>query len=255
MSPRSSSGWLAAGWATRPKRLPNSRIPTVSTVTGMALRNREPLVEERNLGVVKVYREDIAEVLTLLSKVSDDVQVQADGLEVLSLDQLDEYEGELIDELQVATRPAGITVTLSRSRARVVALEPDTLRLGVVSQLVKLSRPWRRRWRSTYFPLRLLRYSSILALLALAVGGALMRSYAPDGPVVLAVAVAGATVLLVMAMLLAYLVAGTSRTATVFKSSRPTTPSFARRNRDGIVIASMSTVVGSVIGFALGKLS
>lgn len=239
----------------------------------MTLRQTRLRSEPHDLGSLRLYREDLVAIATAVAEIGE-LRIQASEQPVANRRGSYEFEAtspedfsgmpDQLAEVVIAARRTsppggGISVTLSRSRARADLVGPDTLMSGVLVRITQICELRRRRLRS-------LRSSSETSTLPVIVS-----------PVIVAV------VLLLIAILsggtggtlkwsssdtIITAVGGTLALATAgwpLLASRPLVkiinapiaerPTYWRRTRDSWTIGIVTAVFGTVLGFILGKIT
>jgi hypothetical protein len=96
------------------------------------LERRRPLVERTNFGIVRVYLDDIQEILSALKETSHEVRIQADDFAATEPQDLLDISSDTIDELTIVGTQPNVTITLSVNTATLEATDADMPTLGAV---------------------------------------------------------------------------------------------------------------------------
>jgi hypothetical protein len=220
----------------------------------MALRKLGPEVTRRDLGPVRMWRDDIAEMVAVFREAipQGDVDIEVDGYKVDEIEDLAELKVPNIEVLTVEDRSEKVALELSTSRCLIKAYDPDLATRGMIAELAQIAERCRRR----YVGLRILS-SGFFGLVNLCIFFLL-------GVALKAIPVTGEW--LNRALLLGSFGAVVSITAYVlvrtrivvlpksilFTGARAEAPTFWMRKRDDIWLTVIASLVSLILGGFLG---
>lgn len=212
----------------------------------MPLRPIHPPSTRRSLGLIQVWRDDLAEIVEVMRRVAPDLHLEIDNYELDDVDDLAELEEETINSFTATSRRSRIQLRLSRDGAFIDAEDPDMDIRHMIHAVVHLSQR-RRRWVS-YQPIRAApAISMFLSLIAVAV--TLTTEYLQT---------AGVWTFLIACMVLS----ATSFAAVKYSCSRTAVMStrlfsakapWLVRNRDNLVANLLVATASLLIGFVVPK--
>src|SRR5262245_36226967 len=90
---------------------------------------------------VRVWRDDLAKIISLIEQVNPKYTITADDFELESLDDLDDLERPQLSRFSIKTTAAPeIEFTLSPEGSFIAATNPDVTATGVVTQIDRVMR-------------------------------------------------------------------------------------------------------------------
>jgi hypothetical protein len=221
------------------------------------LKRRGPLVERINLGIVRVYLDDIQEIFSILKELTNDVRIQADDFVATEPQDLLDMSSDTINELTIVATQPSVTVTLSGKTATLEATDADMATLGAVKRIEERMRHRRRPLKRLLWnkdqPPALVGFTLILGVAALVLAVLAVADPTPANPpppntttigIELAI---GTWVAAVLATTLSVILTA-RRQAIVIPRTQKDAPPFWERNRDEIVINAIFTAIGGVLG-------
>jgi hypothetical protein len=195
---------------------------------------------------VRLYREDVEELHHAFSQVADKVSV-SDGRYVY--DTLDELFNEASPEAKTFTMGIGaprVSFGIDNGRRPVLsAVTSDAVSRGVAHQVREIAMRRRlpfRAWLTSPVASIVVLAVAILAMVASAV-----LSAVGDAGVIGFMAIV--VILLICVASLGFIwVATDNRSSRVFLVMRLQRPGFVARNRDALIVGSLTALVGAVVG-------
>lgn len=195
-----------------------------------------------NVPKLRLYREDVAELLAIFERTAEHVEVEVGGYRLSGAEELIEVPLEETSTLSIEARNPYVSLTLAPSSGRLYANASDGSVARGLADEVRVSL-MRRRDRSGTAGVRLGYVGPGIATSALMVAGAAYvrgRSSAT---------VAG-LFLLVLASVIYTVWAYRARFrhhARIVLKSRAETPGFFRRNGDSIILVIFSVLLGGIL--------
>jgi len=114
----------------------------------MPLRPTEPLTVVREFGAVWLWREDLAEIISVMRQASPDLILQADSYTLDEIDDLDGLTEPLIRSFKATSADSRIRLTLGPRAASVSADDPDLPTRGMLEEVHRIAtRHSRARYR------------------------------------------------------------------------------------------------------------
>lgn len=224
----------------------------------MALKKLSPDTSSRHLYAVRMWRDDIAEIIAMLKTLGDQkitIKLHVGRVEyaVDAIDDLDQLRDDHIDDL-VITHPRGeVKLTLGDIN-RITTNDADLQTRAVVEQIEHYTRrkgrlrlyQWlyaTQRWRGPILSLSAMGVSLYL----------LMRSESSNWQSLEVRHWVSAAIGLILS--LALLIMARPNKSKIYARRRVDLPPFWQRKRDDIVIAVVSLIAGGVIGYWINTIS
>lgn len=230
----------------------------------MPLRRQEPLSKEWDFGLLRLYIEDLEEIVKTLSEVASDIVIEADDFVADSVQDLRELDKSYIDRLVIRCETVRLELTLSKGAARLVVLDPSIPVEGAIARIESMMQQRRRQpttrlaWFTPYSPGDGALGGAFVALIIIAGAAGLYwvifslgveREIAFLTSLALGISTIAATLALASKKRV--------RRAMVIPRLETEAPTFWKRNRDQIAINFLFTILGAVIGIiatlALGR--
>lgn len=114
----------------------------------MPLRSTEPVIHAERLGAVKVWRDDVAEMVEIIEQVTSGQKLEfsTPGYTFDTIEDLKDYPGKRIEKLTIATETRNIVLVLSQDESFINAKDPDLLTRGAMSAVARVAARCRRPW-------------------------------------------------------------------------------------------------------------
>jgi hypothetical protein len=219
-------------------------------------------VEPYGLGAVRLYREDLRAIAVAVAEVGD-LEIAGDGFKATSPDDFETVD-EKVPSMTIAARRAGsagmIKVILSPKAALVELTDPDTLMSGVLVRIRQVCERRRRRLPSFLYRGGSSRLGVVDTLTLVMIGVALVgvvsvafasqNAHGSAGWNPAAGVVAG---LVVSGIISCYVWSKITQKVVIVNALRAERPTYWQRTRDHWWIAIVTTVLGTVVGYLLGK--
>lgn len=225
----------------------------------MALRRTEPHTVARELGYIRLWRDDLAEIVFVMRQVAPDLTLSTDTYDLDSVDDLAKIGEESIAKFVATSADSRIHFEVGPRRSYIFAVDSDLLTRGMLDEVQRIARRRPRRLVETWNK-PALRISSGLILLAvaipLAIGFERAGVFTGSGdrlPGWLAWSVVAATA----AAAAAGAASGRSQRADLAKISTRLyveKPPWLVRNRDALVTNAIVSFVFLIIGIVVGYL-
>lgn len=153
----------------------------------MPLKRRGPLVERISFGIIRVYLDDIEEIFSILSELTNDVRIQADDFVATEPQDLLDISSKTINELTIVATQPNVTVTLSGDTATLEARDAYNTTLGAVKRIEEVVRHRRRRlkrviWKTQEQPPILVATAFALGILSLVLMLVALENTDPNSP-------------------------------------------------------------------------
>jgi len=113
----------------------------------MVLTRLDPVVGRRSLGILRLWRDDIAEMVTVFREaVSDhDVLIQTDTYELSTVDDLALIDAPRVDRLIVTGEQGRLRLEFGPLECQAEVTDPDLRARGMLAELTRISERRRRR--------------------------------------------------------------------------------------------------------------
>lgn len=191
----------------------------------MALKKSKPSVRTLSLGWVKLWRDDVAEMVDVMleaARPDESLIIQiGDDYTATAVDDLAEHPDSRVDQFIALVGSGRIRLVLSATEATLEIVEPDLVGVGMSMKVWAIAERCRTR------SLLLRRAVELLletVLLAFTFSGGKLPRISKSG-------------------------------AEIFTKTRVEAPSFWARKRDDVMLAIVSALVGGVIGYFVNVIS
>jgi hypothetical protein len=227
----------------------------------MSLKRLKPVIEQYELGSLRLWRDDLARIVGLMEQLNGAVNVEADNYEVGDVEedlpeiskQLDYFSVTVTKVDEDATQRRLLRLRVSKNDCSIAATDPDATTRGIISEIQSLAKKNRRLplWLTAFIGSRsgLALGISALFALALAAGATLFleRFHFPTLAFIFVLIMSSIGLLLSAGLLV-----GLVRSNTIlFTETRAQAPTWWEEHRGDVAI---HVVVGAAF-FLLGLLT
>jgi hypothetical protein len=231
------------------------RIDTDRYSVVVAIRSLRPTILARNLGPMRLWVDDLAEITDLIADVAPIFHIRTDKYQVTSVDELTGVKEKTIRRFVVAAGGDRIQLEFSPYGAAVAVRDPDLKARGLVTEIEKIA----KRTKRGFLPLRtrkqrlayLYAYIAFWTLPGFWIIPQAVRGGLPAVPkdwiTQAALGVLGSAAIAYFTM--------PRIGAVMYTRTRAQMPTWWTRNRDGIttnvIVSAAFLVIGIVIGYLL----
>jgi hypothetical protein len=213
----------------------------------VALKPIGPSVQRVSLGALRVWRDDIAEMVDLVAQVTPNQQVtlRTDKYVLDAVDDLDNAEESTLAQLVVTGDGARVRLTLGPRASVLEVRDPDLRLRGFIQEVQRVAHRCSRRRAS------IAALAVVLVLGAGALRGGTAVGLLPQSPPLWVLA------LIVLPLGFATgLITGRAQSRTVlYTRTRAEAPTFWTRKRDDLLINVVALLVGGVIGYFVNMIT
>lgn len=218
----------------------------------MTLKRTQAEVDERELRHVKLWRDDLAAMVSTIAEVASDIEMSADGYSFDDAEDLKQIKELRLHDFRLTASSGRIVLVLNRKKAAVIVKSPDLSTRGMSTELERLARGRRIHVRS---------YAQRIAFGALAAIVSVLMVIAAVNPATIGLTNAGpfesmAAVLVggfLVFMFMGLMLSGLSPSgAVIFTRTQAEAPPWGRRNKDALVTNAIVSFVFLIIGLLIG---
>lgn len=221
------------------------RLPHNLTV---AVQRTKPRRVTRHLGDVRLWRDDLAEILKVIQQVHPVSTLEVDAYTCESVEDLASLEEARISRFVAQSDDHTVVLVFDRKISEISAVEPDLATRGMLSEVEKIAgRGFERRIYAA-LTLAFLALISALIVVAWLFGEKLPK----EMPRMMGIPLIG--VMLVFAFLV-LVVQQRFRRPILYTRTRAEAPTWLHRNRDSLITNAIVSAVFLVIGILIGNAS
>jgi hypothetical protein len=219
--------------------------------SNMPLRRTQPNTVHRDFGSIRLWRDDLAEIVSIMREGTPSLSLQADAYSLDDIDDLTDLEGNRITAFRAASPEERILLNLGADSAFISADDPDLPTRTLLEEVYRIATR-RRRWLPPKYPVRII--SATICVAGLAVLG-LSSGILDHAPSWIFWAAAISSLVALPAGLMAELIGDSRPKAIISSSTHAEEPPWLERNRDALVTNAIVSLVFLLIGFVVGAVA
>jgi hypothetical protein len=209
----------------------------------MPLRPSEPRTVTREFGPVRLWRDDLAEIVAVMRQVSPELTLETDAYTLDDVDELIDVKEMQVSAFRATSSDGRVRLILGRKDASISADDPDLLTRGMLGEIQRLAdRRSRQRLRHKVFW-----WSFALSGFAAFVWSCSLGGGRATSSLVVYLAVLGGG----LGIWIHFLDSPRQR-AIIKTRTRAEAPPWLIRNRDALVTNAVVSAVFLVIGIVIG---
>jgi hypothetical protein len=195
-----------------------------------------------SLKYLKLYRDDIEQIYDIFKGCSENVSFTVDNYELDTIKEVSDIQQDRAKNLELRINEPSISITVDESMARIYISKPDSLSLGMWARIKDILTKRQNKLKLFYEEHTKLFYISYFLGWFLTYILARLKIISGNLEIVLYL-----TYILSYTILTFFLIVTMNNTV-INLVSRKEAPPFLKRNRDEIILAIVSLVIGAVLG-------